>query len=163
MTHVELERRLKSERPQPPDEFVSALALVSRRRRPGLRRGASLAGGFTALLLVAFALTGGIGYAASAVQGGTTAVADLVTGPSNDSQPSNGEQGRQRQQRNNGNANGNGDNGNGNNGNNGDTSTTGPRPDEQRQRPSAERQAARTRPRSATSRPGTRTTPRRSR
>jgi hypothetical protein len=85
-----LERRLEAERPQPSDEFVSRLAgrLVA---VPVPRRGwaVALAGGFTALLVLAFALTGGIGYAASAVQGGTTAVTSLVTGPPDKSEGSN--------------------------------------------------------------------------
>ena len=80
-----LERRLQVERPQPSDEFVSGLAarrLVAEpiRRSAGWR--VAFAAGFTALLVVAFALTGGIGYAASAVQGGTTAVTSLMTAPS---------------------------------------------------------------------------------
>jgi hypothetical protein len=62
-------------------------------RRPGTRtapppappRGALAAALALALagVAVSFALTGGIGYAAHAAQGGTTAVTDLVTGPSN--------------------------------------------------------------------------------
>ena len=79
-----LERRLEAERPEPSDEFVSDLAerLVAEpiRRSAGWR--VAYAAGFTALLVVAFALTGSIGYAASAVQGGTTAVTSLVAGPS---------------------------------------------------------------------------------
>jgi hypothetical protein len=100
-----------SDRPQPRDEFVSALANRVAPDAPAPRsawRRPVLAGGLTALLLVAFAATGGISYAAKSVQGGTTAVADLVTGPSNDSHPNNG----------------NGGNGNGNNGNTSDNGTT---------------------------------------
>jgi cytoskeletal protein RodZ len=78
-----LNRQLLSERPQPRDEFVSTLAhrLTSEpvRRRAIWRT--AVAAGFTMLLIVAFALTGGIGYAANAVEGGTTAVTSLVTGP----------------------------------------------------------------------------------
>jgi hypothetical protein len=82
----EIERRLERERPQPRDELVSRLA---KRVGPGpMRRGAglrvALTVGFTVLLAAAFALTGGISYAASAVQGGTTAVTTLVTGGSSD-------------------------------------------------------------------------------
>src|SRR5688572_30209600 len=104
-----LERRLKSERPQPGDEFVSALAnrVAPQAPRPRSAWRPVLVAGLTALLLVAFAATGGVSYAAKSVQGGTTAVADLVTGPSNDSHPNNGNNG----------GNGNGDdNGNSNNG-----------------------------------------------
>ena len=88
-----LERRLKSDRPQPHDEFVSALTARVAPQAPRPPRSAwrpVLVGGLTALLLVAFAATGGVSYAAKSVQGGTTAVADLVTGPSNDSHPNNG-------------------------------------------------------------------------
>jgi hypothetical protein len=81
----DLDKRLRRERPEPRDEFVSSLAhrLTSEptRRRTSWR--VALAGGFTAMLAIAFATTGGIGYAANALQGGTTAVTDLVTGPSN--------------------------------------------------------------------------------
>lgn len=75
-------KRLESERPQPPDEFVSA---VTNRLEPNRVRRArgwqvALAGGLTTLLVLAFAMTGGIGYAASAVKDGTTAVTTLVVG-----------------------------------------------------------------------------------
>lgn len=53
--------------------------------QPVRRRGWSLAlaVSFTGVLVLAFALTGGIGYAGSAVKGGTNAVSNLVTGDSN--------------------------------------------------------------------------------
>jgi cytoskeletal protein RodZ len=60
--------------------------LASEPRRRAIWRTA-VAAGFTMLLVLAFALTGGISYAANAVQGGTTAVTSLVTGPSNANQP----------------------------------------------------------------------------
>ena len=76
----ELERRLDSERPQPPDEFISRLTgrltPVPVRRRSGWS--VALAASFTTLLVTAFALTGGIGYAAGAAKDGTTAVTSLV-------------------------------------------------------------------------------------
>jgi hypothetical protein len=76
----ELERRLDSERPQPPDEFISRLTgrLTSApvRRRSGWS--VALAASFTTLLVTAFALTGGISYAAGAAKDGTTAVTALV-------------------------------------------------------------------------------------
>jgi len=76
----ELERRLDSERPQPPDEFISRLTgrltPAPVRRRSGWS--IALAASFTTLLVTAFALTGGIGYAASAAKDGTTAVTSLV-------------------------------------------------------------------------------------
>ena len=100
----DLDRRLRRERPEPHDEFVSSLAhrLTSAPtpRRAGWR--IALAGGFTALLTLAFAMTGGIGYAANAVHGGTTAVTDLVTGPSNAGQTATRrqrQQGRRQRQR----------------------------------------------------------------
>ena len=79
-----LERRLQAERPQPAHELVSALAerVVAEPIRGSSGWRVAFAAGFTALLVVAFALTGGIGYAASAVQGGTAAVTSLVTAPS---------------------------------------------------------------------------------
>jgi hypothetical protein len=106
-----LERRLKRDRPRPRDEFESALTnrVAPEASRPRSAWRPALVGGLTALLVVAFAATGGIGYAAKSVQGGTTAVADLVTGPSSDSHPNNGNDGD----------NGNGNNGNANNGDNG--------------------------------------------
>jgi hypothetical protein len=86
-----LERRLEAERPQPPDEFVSRLA--GRLTPPTVRRRSgwqiAFAASLTTLLAAAFALTGGIGYAANAVEGGTTAVTSLVTGPSNKPEQSN--------------------------------------------------------------------------
>jgi len=84
-----LDRRLEHERPRPRDEFISMLAerLTSEsiRRRPVWQT--AVAAGFTMVLVLAFALTGGISYAASAVHGGTTAVASLVTGPSSSDKP----------------------------------------------------------------------------
>jgi len=131
--HGDIDKRLRRERPQAREEFVSDLArrviVTPPRRRTGWR--VALAGGLTALLVVAFASTGGVSYAAKSVQGGATAVTDLVTGPSNDSHPNNGNKGA------NGNAiaTGNSDNGNGNdsgppsgdanNGGNGTASATG--------------------------------------
>jgi hypothetical protein len=77
----ELERRLDSERPQPPDEFISRLTgrltPAPVRRRSGWS--IALAARFTTLLVTAFALTGGIGYAAGAAKDGSTAVTSLVS------------------------------------------------------------------------------------
>jgi hypothetical protein len=81
----ELERRLDSERPQPPDELLSRLTErltpVPVRRRSGWS--IALAASFTTLLTVALALTGGIGYAAGAAKDGTTAVTSLVSSADN--------------------------------------------------------------------------------
>ena len=77
-------KRLERERPQPPDEFVSAMAGRLAPKRSHRARGwqVAFAGGLTTLLVLAFAMTGGIGYAASAVKDGTTAVTTLVAGSS---------------------------------------------------------------------------------
>ena len=81
----ELERRLDSERPQPPDEFISRLTgrltPAPVRRRSGWS--IALAASFTTLLVTAFALTGGIGYAAGAAKDGSTAVTSLVSNSDN--------------------------------------------------------------------------------
>ena len=83
----ELERRLDSERPQPPDEFISRLTgrltPAPVRRRSGWS--IALAASFTTLLVTAFALTGGIGYAAGAAKDGSTAVTSLVSSSDNPS------------------------------------------------------------------------------
>jgi len=77
-------KRLESERPQPGDEFVSSVANRLRAnphpRASGWRL--AIAAAFTMLLVLAFALTGGIGYAASTVKSGTSAVTSLVVGSS---------------------------------------------------------------------------------
>lgn len=83
MRDNDFEKRLKRERPQPRDEFVSSLARkVSHepRRLTGPRL--AVAAGLTMALVLAFALTGGVSYAAKSVKGGTTAVTNLVSGPS---------------------------------------------------------------------------------
>jgi hypothetical protein len=98
-----LDRRLERERPQPSEAFVTSLAKRLASDPMGRRTGwrVALAVGFTAVLAAAFALTGGISYAASAVQGGTTAVTTLVTGPSNSD---NGDKGNKSEHANNGNS-----------------------------------------------------------
>jgi len=75
----ELERRLDSERPQPPDEFISRLTGRLTPAPVRRRSGWSIALAFTTLLVTAFALTGGIGYAAGAAKDGSTAVTSLVS------------------------------------------------------------------------------------
>ena len=79
----ELEKQLHEERPQPRDELVSRIT-GRLTPVPVRRRGWStaFAVSLTTVLVVAFALTGGIGYASSAVKGGTNAVTSLVTGKS---------------------------------------------------------------------------------
>jgi predicted lipid-binding transport protein (Tim44 family) len=82
--HKRFAKRLENERPQPSDEFMRAMKdrLESERvtRPRGLRL--ALAGGLSAMLVLAFALTGGIGHAASAVKNSTSAVTTFVAGSS---------------------------------------------------------------------------------
>jgi hypothetical protein len=82
--HKRFSKRLESERPQPSDEFMRAMKGRLESERVTRPRGWRLAfaGGLTALLVLAFALTGGIGYAASAVKDSTSAVTTFVAGPS---------------------------------------------------------------------------------
>jgi hypothetical protein len=115
-------KRLESERPEPPDEFVSTTAdrLESNRVRRGGGWRVAFAGGFTTLLVLAFALTGGIGYAASAVRGGTTAVTSIVTGSSKADKADKSKDTKQANSSSNNLAgNGSSSNGNSSNGNNG--------------------------------------------
>jgi hypothetical protein len=64
----------------------------------------ALAAGLTMLLVLASALTGGVSYAAKSVEGGTTAITNLVKGPSHNAGPANNVNGVNT----NGTANGNG-------------------------------------------------------
>jgi hypothetical protein len=76
----ELEATLRANRPDPRPEFIRAVAATvgdGRGRGLGAFR-AALAGGFTALLLIALAAAGGLGYAAAAVDRAATAVAKTV-------------------------------------------------------------------------------------
>jgi hypothetical protein len=75
-----IERKLRRDRPQPSETLIQRIADdVSGRpaRRP---LNLVLAFTLTVALAVAFAMTGGIGYAASAVTNGTTAITHLVSG-----------------------------------------------------------------------------------
>lgn len=82
MRDKDFEKRLRKERPQPRDEFISSLARhISHQPRPRVGFRVVFAAGLTMLLVLAFALTGGVSYAAKSVQDGTTAVTNLVTGP----------------------------------------------------------------------------------
>jgi len=116
----ELERRLDSERPQPPDEFISRLTgrltPAPVRRRSGWS--IALAASFTTLLVTAFALTGGIGYAAGAAKDGSTAVTSLVSS-SDDPGKSNESAGKSDENA------GKSDASNGNSGNSGDSQQQG--------------------------------------
>ena len=74
----DLEARLRDERPQPSDELVRRLSsdagLRDDRRSPRL----GLVIALSVAVVLAFALTGGIGYAASAAASGTSALKGLV-------------------------------------------------------------------------------------
>jgi hypothetical protein len=76
---TELERRLRDERPAPSDGLIHRLSSsTGAQRAPRRRFGLAIA--LTAMIVVAFALTGGIGYAASSASKGASAVKQLVTG-----------------------------------------------------------------------------------
>ena len=74
-----LGRELHHERPRPSEELVTRITrdVSGRSRRPRLNLAFAVA--LTTALVLAFALTGGIGYAASAVSGGTSAITQLVS------------------------------------------------------------------------------------
>jgi hypothetical protein len=79
-----LENRLRDERPAPSDDLIRRLSGATEvQRAPRRRFGLVIA--MTALIVVAFALTGGIGYAASSASKGTSAVKQLVTGKTSSS------------------------------------------------------------------------------
>jgi hypothetical protein len=74
----QLERRLRDERPAPSDDLILTL---SQRLAPPPRRSLRLAVGlaFTMLLMLAFAMTGGVGYAHSKGSHGASAVRHLFS------------------------------------------------------------------------------------
>src|SRR4051812_16118295 len=76
----DLEARLRSQRPEPRQEFLASLADTVRsdraKRTPHLR--VVFAGGLTAALLVALASFGGLGYAASSSWHAVHAAAKVV-------------------------------------------------------------------------------------
>jgi hypothetical protein len=79
---TDLEAELRRSRPQPRPELVAMIAdrvRGERRRstRPGLR--VAFAGALSAILLIALASVGGLGYAANAVHSAATAVTRIVT------------------------------------------------------------------------------------
>jgi hypothetical protein len=82
--HERFVKRLERERPQPSDDFLATIAdrVTPTRARHGSGWRLAVVGALTMLLASALALTGGIGYAANAVKGGTTVVTELVAGPS---------------------------------------------------------------------------------
>ena len=75
-----MERKLRRDRPQPSDDLVQRITEDVSGRPARRRLNLGLAFALTAALTVAFALTGGIGYAASAASKGTTALTQLVSG-----------------------------------------------------------------------------------
>ena len=82
--HKRFMKRLERERPQPSDDFLASIAdrVTPTRARHGSGWRLAVVGALTMLLASALALTGGLGYAANAVKGGTTVVTTLVAGPS---------------------------------------------------------------------------------
>ncbi|MBA3562107.1 MAG: hypothetical protein H0W35_05240, partial [Actinobacteria bacterium] len=87
--HRRFVKRLERERPQPSDDFLSTIAnrMTPTRARHSSGWRLAVVAGLTMVLASALALTGGIGYAANAVKGGTTVVTTLVGGPFNTDQP----------------------------------------------------------------------------
>ena len=73
-----LETRLRDERPQPRDELVGRISSDARRSTPRRAPRLGLALAMSAVVVLAFSLTGGIGYAASAANNGTSALKNLV-------------------------------------------------------------------------------------
>jgi hypothetical protein len=77
--HRDIERRLRAERPAPRPAFLArTVASISRRPAPAFRPRVAVAGALSALMLVAFASVGGIGYAANAVSGAAATVKKAV-------------------------------------------------------------------------------------
>ena len=76
-----LESRLRDEKPQPSDDLMLQASRLAARshRRPTRRLGLALAVGM--LTVIAFSLTGGIGYAASTASSGTAALKHLIIKP----------------------------------------------------------------------------------
>jgi hypothetical protein len=74
-----MERKLRRDRPQPSDDLVQRITEDISGRPARRRLNLGLAFALTAALTVAFALTGGIGYAASAASKGTNAITGLVS------------------------------------------------------------------------------------
>ncbi len=76
----DLERRLRSERPEPRSEFLASIVDRARvSRRTTFRGRGVLAGGLTAALLVALAITGGLSYAAQSASNGASAAASVAS------------------------------------------------------------------------------------
>jgi hypothetical protein len=75
-----LGRQLRRDRPQPNEELVTRIVQDVSPRSTRSRLNMALAFALTTALVLAFALTGGIGYAASAVGHGTSAITQLVSG-----------------------------------------------------------------------------------
>jgi hypothetical protein len=84
------ERKLRRDRPRPSDELIQRIAENVAARPARRRLNLGLAFALTAALTVAFTLTGGIGYAASTVSQGTTALTQLVSGKNSSKSPKGG-------------------------------------------------------------------------
>jgi hypothetical protein len=74
-----IERKLRRDRPQPSETLVRRISADVSHRPVWRGWNLGLAFALTAALAVAFSLTGGIGYASSAVSSGTSALTDLVS------------------------------------------------------------------------------------
>jgi hypothetical protein len=77
-----VERKLRHDRPQPSETLMQRIAEDVSGRPARSRLNLGLAFALTAALAVAFALTGGIGYASSAASNGKSALTQLVSGES---------------------------------------------------------------------------------
>ncbi len=74
----DIENRLRKERPAAPDDLVRRLTGGTEKRRTAPRKRLGVVFALTTMLVLAFSLTGGIGYAASSLQKGSSAVRELV-------------------------------------------------------------------------------------
>ena len=83
-----VEKRLRRERPKPSDDLVRRITGQIGGERPRRHWNLGLAFALTLALLTAFALTGGVRYAASTITSGTQAVAHLVSAASPTTSPS---------------------------------------------------------------------------
>ena len=86
----DIERRLRSERPDARPEFVRALSDRVAPRPVATRRSLALAAVFTVLLLSMFAAAGGVSYAADAVSSTVSSAKSTLSGSSSSGTPTGG-------------------------------------------------------------------------
>ena len=87
---LDIERELRANRPEPRAEFVRGVTGRLNGDRPGrsfARLRVALAGSLATVILLALALAGGLGYAASAGKHAVKAVQDVVTPQKNAQAP----------------------------------------------------------------------------